>query len=112
MAAPTTIDLKYTRTNSALLLFSLEDAAGVAIDITGFSFTLTVNEEPDGSGAQIMSLTGTIDNGPAGDFSFAPTTIESTADPEKYRYDVKMTDLGPRDTTIISGVFELLANIS
>lgn len=112
MAEATTIDIKYHRTNTALLLFSLEDSSGNQINITGFSFSLGVNEEADASGDQIMTLVGAIDDGPAGDFSFAPLVADTTKDPDKYRYDVKMTDAGTKLTTIIKGVFELLPNIS
>lgn len=112
MAEPTTIDLKYTRTNTALIQFTLVDSAGAPVVITGFSFSLGVNEEADASGDQIMTVAGVVDDGPLGKFSFAPIVADTTKEPERYRYDVKMADAGPKDTTIIRGVFELLPNIS
>lgn len=83
-------------------VFFVKNAAGQAIDISGYSFKLSLNpsKAPVDALAQIYQLAGTIVDGPAGKVTFAPTLLQSNQAPGKYYYDVQMTDGGGLITTI------------
>lgn len=67
---------------------------GVALDITGCTFKLTVNSEkdPTSTSTQLFSLTGTITSAVAGQVEFAPNGTQADQTPGDYYYDVQMTD--------------------
>ena len=97
--------------------FKLTDESGTAVDITGFSFILTVNthRNPDPGvpiGTELFSVAGTIIDAAAGTFSFAPTAVNTDQDPGDYFYDIQMTDAGGGIQTIIKGKFIVIQDIS
>jgi hypothetical protein len=67
---------------------------GVAVDITGYAFKLTVNsnDDPTDTADQLYSLTGSITDAAAGYVEFAPTAMEADQTPGEYYYDVQQTD--------------------
>lgn len=83
-------------------VFFVKNATGQAIDISGYSFKLSLNpsKAPVDALAQIYQLVGTIVDGPAGKVTFAPTLLQSNQAPGKYYYDVQMVDAGGLITTI------------
>lgn len=115
MAAPADIDITYTRGDSAPIPFKVTDPdTGLAINITGFQYVLTVNPDPDPADASghLMTVTGTITDGPNGLMEFRPTTSDSDFTPAVYFYDVQQTDGAPRIQTVAAGRFTLRQDIT
>ncbi len=85
--------------------FIIQDSAGAVVDITGFTFTLTVDarKNPDDVTTQQFSLAGTITDGPNGAVSFTPTTTNTNITPGTYYYDIQQTDLSAAIKTLIKG---------
>lgn len=74
--------------------FIIEDSDAVAVNISGFSFKLTVNSDkapPDQVNEQ-FSITGVITDASNGKVSFAPTTANTDITPQTYFYDIEQTD--------------------
>lgn len=94
--------------------FTIVDENGTAVDITGFSFKLTVNslKNPPDDTTQLYSLTGVITNASGGVVEFAPSSIQANQSPGKYFYDVQMTDAGGKLKTIEKGVYKYLQDIT
>lgn len=94
--------------------FTIKDATGAVVDITGYSFRLTVNtlKAPPDTSTQLYTLTGTITNGPGGIVEFAPTVLESDQVPGKYYFDVQMTDGAGRIQTIHVGTYTYKQDLS
>jgi hypothetical protein len=102
---PQECDLTRVRGDTFPIRFQIDDEAGVPIDITSYEFLLTVDPQPDPANADnnLFELTGTIDDGPAGEFSFAPSTLQADQTPNTYYYDVQMKDTASAIRTIITG---------
>ena len=114
---PTKIDLCVTRADSPLIgPFSITDkGTGAAIDITGFSFLMTVDpaEEPIDALNNLFQISGVI-VAPAtgGKVTFQPSIANLTQTPAEYFYDIQMTDGGGAPLTIVKGAFEILQDIT
>ena len=97
-------------------LFTIKTAKGNAIDITGFTFRLTVNTDENPTVAQpgtvLFTLTGTITDATRGQVEFAPTAMEADQTPATYYYDVEMTDVASRIDTIAKGEYLFKQDIS
>ena len=107
-------DICWGRGDSDAKGFIVQDSAGVAIDITGFTFRLTVNTEKDpevGVGTELFTVTGVITDAANGKVAFAPTTTDTDQEPGKYFYDIEQTAAG-LISTIIKGRAEILQDIS
>lgn len=83
-------------------VFFIKDAAGAVVNITGYTFKLTLNpsKTPTDALLQIYQLTGTIADGPGGKVTFAPSALQADQVPNKYYYDVQMIDTSGFITTI------------
>jgi hypothetical protein len=114
MAAPIALDVSYTRGDSVPIPFTLTDLDGVAIDISGFTFELTVDPNPDptDAGDNLFSLTGAITDAANGKFQFAPTIVQSDQTPDTYFYDIQMIDGSLAKQTIVKGKFTILPDIT
>jgi hypothetical protein len=91
------------------------------LDITGYSFTLTVNTEQDpeggspGNGSQLLSIAGVIGSPTsAGVVDFSPAQVDSDAlpAPETLYYDIQMIDTALVKRTIAKGEFETIMDIT
>ena len=113
MASPT---ITRFRGDTKADLFTIKTANGNAVDITGFTFIMTVNdvENPDGGtpGNILMALVGSITDAFRGEVEFAPTAMEADQVPGSYFYDVEMTDVATRITTIAKGSYVFNQDIS
>ena len=91
------------RGDSAAKGFVIQDSDEVVIDITGFSFKLTVNSDkaPSDQVNEQFTITGTIIDGPNGEVAFAPLVADTDITPGTYFYDVEQTDTGGRISTLI-----------
>jgi hypothetical protein len=81
------------------------DPDNTPLDVTGFSFKMTVNteEDPDPGppiGSELVSITGTITDGPNGEVEFPWTPAQADQTPEEYFYDIEQTDTAGKILTI------------
>lgn len=78
-------------------------ATGLPINITGYTFTMTLDpaKDPATSANNLYTLTGTIIDAPAGRVEFAPTAMQADQPPNTYYYDVQMVDGAGRKRTIL-----------
>lgn len=81
---------------------TVTDSTGSAINITGYTFTMTLDpsKAPLDATANLYSITGTILNATAGRVEFAPTPLQADQTPGTYYYDVQMVDGAGRKRTI------------
>lgn len=84
-----------------------------AIDITGYSFLMTVDstKEPVDETTQAYQIAGTIIDGPAGRVEFAPSSTQ-TDRVGNYYYDVQMVDSAGRKRTIIKAKYKFTQDIT
>jgi hypothetical protein len=94
--------------------FIIQDSAGVAVDITGFSFKLTVNldKDPPDQVNEQFSIVGIIGIATDGAVSFAPTTSDTDIDPGIYFYDIEQTDVSSAIKTVIKGRARIIQDIT
>lgn len=78
------------------------DTTGAAIDITGFTFKMTLDpsKAPVDNTTKLYEIDGTIINGPADRVEFAPTSQQADQLPSTYYYDIQMVDGLGRKRTI------------
>lgn len=88
-------------------------ADGVALDVTGCTFILTVDpsKAPTDSSANLCALAGTVISGPAGTVRFTPTA-GNMDHVGKFFYDVQMTDGTGFIRTVDAGAFVLQQDIT
>lgn len=86
---------------------------GDPVDITGYSFRLTVDpsSEPVDATNNLFSLTGVITDASQGKVQFQPTTAQ-TGTVGEFFYDVQMTTTTPSVRTVLWGTFEISQDIS
>jgi hypothetical protein len=111
---PQDVDICITRGDTAAWTFSIKDSAGAAVNITGFSFLLTVDPEADPLNAtnNLFQLTGTITNGPGGIVEFSMSALQADQTPAVYYFDLQMTDLATKIRTVAKGKFEFKQDIT
>ena len=82
----------------------LSENTGAVIDITGYTFLLTVDPEKKPSDAtnNLFELTGTITDAATGLVEFAPNATQ-TDEVGTYFYDAQLTDTAGRIRTFNSG---------
>lgn len=116
MANPTITEVDYCRSrgDTFAIQIQIQDSAGAAINITGFSFLLTVDpsDEPADALANIYQLTGVIDDAPNGLVSFAPSAPNALAAPGDYFHDIQQTDAGGLLRTIAKGAWQIIQDIT
>ena len=114
MTKPAVLNLDRTRGDTFPHQISIKDTAGVAVNITGFTFLQTVDpsEEPTVAGDNLFQLTGVIDDGPNGLVSFAPDVTEANQTPAEYYHDIQMIDAGSAIRTIAKGKYTFLQDIT
>lgn len=84
------------------------------LDITGFSYVLTVNTErdPDGVvGTEIALIAGVVTSGPAGTVEFPWTDPLADQTPEVYWYDYQQTDAAGKTKTIAKNQYIFFQDI-
>jgi hypothetical protein len=88
---------------------SIKDSAGVAVPITGGSFTLSVTsiQDPPDATTLLFAITGAITDGPGGIVQFTPSVGLAGLTPNTYYYDVQWTDTGGLIRTILQGAWVL-----
>lgn len=111
--ADSTKTICWARGDSDAKGFIVKTAAGVVVDISGFSFRLTVNTEKNPApGTQLFTVVGIITDAAAGKVGFAPTAVDTDQTPSKYFYDIEQTDGSGAISTLIKGKCEIIQDIS
>lgn len=98
-----------------------QDGSPTVVDITGFSFLLTVNTVKNPSnaspeiGTELFQIAATLTNPTNGQFQFdyvgSPQGPE-LLDPGNYFYDMQMTDVGGVVRTIAKGKYTIKQDIT
>lgn len=103
--SPTVIDITRKRNDTFALVFNLKDADGAVIDITGFTYRLSVdiNPDPDTDDDQVFQIVGSVDDGPNGVVSFTPSAANANQLPDTYFYDVQQVDGASAVRTVAEG---------
>lgn len=104
--------ISMARGDSFPLRFALKDATGAAIDITGGTFSMTVNAKryPLVSDTPEFAVVGVIADAEGGLVDFTPTTTDTDL-VGAYWYDVQMT-LGGAVRTIVTGQMTFTQDIT
>lgn len=89
-------------------------ATGLPINITGYTFTMTLDplKDPLTATNNLYSLVGTIIDAPAGRVEFAPSALQADQPPGIYYYDVQMIDGAGRKRTIALDKYKYEQDIS
>lgn len=111
---PQDLPICRTRGDTRPFTFVVRDSTQTAIDITGFTFRLTVDPSPapTDATANLFTLTGTVTDGPNGRVQFALTVGQADQTPNIYFYDVEMVDLSGAITTIVKSTYQVDQDIS
>ena len=114
LAEPVTIELCRRRGDSFADKFIIKDAAGVPINITGYSFLLTVDISPApiDSANNLFQLVGTITDAVNGAVEFAPTPAQADQTPSTYFHDIQQTDAGSLIRTIAVGNYIITQDVT
>ncbi len=93
---------------------TVTDMAGAPIDITGYTFKLTVDpaKDPASAANNLFSITGTILSPAAGTVEFAPSPPQADQAPGTYYYDIQMVDGAGRIRTIALDKWTVQQDIS
>jgi hypothetical protein len=99
--------LEYGRGDSFSSGVVITDKSGVAVDITDYSFSLTVdkNLNPSDISTQQFSVTGSIVDAALGKVSFSPLSTDTDLEPGTYYYDIEMIDSAGRKRTVVKSRF-------
>lgn len=111
---PPSLDLCFTRGDTLRWTFEVKEADGTTpVDITGFSFLLTVDpsSEPTDASGNLFQLTGTLLTPASGivAFEMSPSQADRVG---VFFYDLQMTDAGSRIRTILKGAFQFDQDIT
>lgn len=112
--ADTAFTLCWGRGDSDAKSFTIKDSAGVAINIAGFSFQLTVSSDknpPDQVGEQ-FTIVGVIVSAPNGIISFSPTPTDTDIAPTTYFYDIEQTNVSGAIKTLVKGKAIIIQDIT
>jgi hypothetical protein len=90
-----------------------DEDTGEPVDITGFTFKMTVDPEqaPADGANNIWQVAGAIVDAPAGVVGFSPDAGEAD-NVGDFFYDIEMTNTLSKSETIDAGPFELIQDIS
>lgn len=94
-------------------VFTIKDDAGAVIDISTWTFTLTVNSEKDPTdvtGQQFTIAGALVTDGTDGKVSFTPAPGDTDITPNKYFYDIQRNT--PSKKTLIKGQCIILQDIT
>lgn len=105
----TSYDISRRRGDTKVIGFKLyaDKAAGIPLNLTGYSFKLTVDPEqaPTTSANNLFSLTGIVDDPASGYVKFAPSVNDVNVEPGTYFYDIEITDPeGKTNTPILAKI--------
>lgn len=88
------------------------------LDITGYSYTMTVNTERDPDpgppviGTEVVQISGTITDPGNGEVEFFWSALNANQSPETYWYDIQQTDASGRIKTIAKNKYIIFQDIT
>lgn len=111
---PVELDICVTRGDTTPWTFTVKSDSTTPVDITGFSFILTVDpsDEPSGAGDNLFALTGAITDALNGIVQFSMSVAQADQTPNVYFHDLQMTDGASALRTIAKGEFEFKQDIT
>lgn len=113
---PVVTDICVARGDSPVMTFQITDPSdGSVVDITGFTFVLTVDPEPfpaDAVNNLFQVTAGPIVGGTTGQVQMQPTTVNTNQPASAYFYDLQMTTLTPSIRTILRGQFQIQQDVT
>lgn len=114
LVKPASIDLCRTRGDTTLFTLTITDGSGTAINITGYTITLTVDpsDEPSDATGNLFSLVATVTDGPNGVATFELSAAQADQVPGEYFYDIQMLDTSGRIRTITKGSWDVVQDIT
>lgn len=104
-----------TRGDSPVIPVEIRDSVGAIVDITGYSFILTVDPSPEPSNNTnnlFQKTIPAIPDGSSGITQFQLTTTDTDQTPGVFFYDIQMTTTAPSIRTILSGEFEIKQDVT
>lgn len=106
-------DILRARGDTYANIVVVTDAVGAAVDITGYSFLMTIDpsKAPVDNTNNLFQLTGIITDAPNGRVEFEPTAIQTDL-VGSYFYDIQMTDDAGRIRTIATGKYKFVQDIT
>lgn len=112
--AATTIDISVSRRDTAPWEMVIADEEDAPIDITGFSFLLSVDpaRNPTSSSTRLFQLTGTITDAENGVVQFAMNAEQADQTPGNYFYDLQQTDGSSKTRTLAAGKWKVEPTIT
>lgn len=113
-ANPDSIDLCRLRGDTFPMEFTVKDSSDVVVDITGATFLLTVDPNPDPTDAlaNLFQIAGVITDAVNGVFTVTPNATQMDQSPDVYFYDLEMIDGAGLIRTIAKGKFEIQQDIT
>lgn len=111
MAVPSTQNLTITRGDTEVIVVTMKDSAGVAINITGRTYRAQVRTTKD-AGSVAASFTCVVTSAVNGEVTGTMSAVSSAAlAAGKYYWDFEETNAGVV-TTILAGSVTVLADVS
>ena len=115
---PTRDDICIWRGDTPVIFVTIRErnadgTQGDPIDVTGYSFRMTVDvsSEPSNSSNNLFSLTGSIVDASIGKVQFQPTEAQ-TDNVGEFFYDIQMVTTTPSVRTVLWGSFDIIQDIS
>ena len=104
------VDLEVYKGDSKDYVITVKNSAGTAINITGYTFYMTVKENATDTDAKIAKTVTSHTTPASGITTISLTAAETDAlsvsdQTQKYVYDVRMKDTNGKVTTILNGSF-------
>lgn len=103
---PSDIPICRKRGDTYPIVYTITDSAGVVVDITGFTYLLTVDpsEEPLDALGNLFQLTGTVALGTDGKVSFTLSSGEADNIGDFF-YDIQQTDGASALRTVVKSTW-------
>lgn len=110
-------DLTFYRGDTYPVEYTIKDkTTGLAINITGYTFTMTVNADKDPPGTdttnQLFTVPGSITDAGNGKVEFTPTSTNTDQEAGTYYYDVQMVDGSGNIRTVVKAKFKVTYDIT
>ena len=114
IGAPASANFCRSRGDTFPFTITFTDSSGSAIDITGFTYLLTVDPDPDPSDAtnNLFQNTPVVTDGPNGVITVTLTPAQADQTPDLYFFDLQQTDTGGFVRTVLKGEWEVVQDVT
>lgn len=102
------------RGDSPIIGIIVKDDQLTAVDISGYSFLMTVDPSPapSSNANNLFQVVGVIADAANGRVTFQPSTVNTDQSPGVYFYDIQMITTASSKRTLLSGEFEIRQDIT